>query len=399
MPGGFCTVNYHHDDVAGTPCAVGDRTLSNRPTVTVPGPSSQQQAVENTPAEGEPRIDGTPELGQTLSAVTTGITDIDGLDEVVFQYQWLADDAVIGGATRSTYTLTSSDEGSAIAVQVDFTDDAGNAESLTSPPAVVTAGLGLQSATVDGATLILTYNELLDNLVRPPEDVFAVNVNGEPHTPMGVAVGQTNVVLLLSQAVASGDTVTVDYTAPDGANRIQDTLGRRAESFTGQGVTNNTAPADAGRSVPAEPPGSPEVVRLESGKLRASWDAPDSDPAPTGYTVQWKESGDDWADQDDVSEANVKGTSHVITGLTDGVEYAVRVIAYKDDAESAPSGEVTATPQETEPPSPSSASVDGATLTVTFDEPLNTNEVPDKSAFAVIVAGASRGVDAVAVGG
>ena len=128
-----------------------------------------------------------------------------------------------------------------------------------------------------------------------------------------------------------------------------------------------------------------------------SWDAPDSGPTPTGYTLQWKESGDDWDDANDVSEANVNGTSHVIAGLTDGVQYAVSVVAYKGDAGSDPSGEVTATPQETVPPSPSAALVDGATLTFTFDEPLDTSEAPDKSAFAVTVAGSSRGVDTVSV--
>ena len=380
--------------------SVGDSEPSNEITYMMPG--AGQQAVSNTPAEGEPRIDGTPEAGQTLSADTSAITDIDGLEEVVFQHQWLADGSEISGATGPTNTLTSDDEGRAITVRVDFTDDAGNDESLTSASVVVTARLELQSATVDGATLTLTYNEVLDNIVRPSESAFAVNVNGESSAPMGVAMGQSNVLLLLSQAVAAGDTVTVDYTAPDGANGIQDTLGRKADSFTGQLVTNNTAPADAGRSDPAEPPGSPnslDVVRHESGKLRASWSVPDSGTAPTGYTVQWKESGDDWADQDDVSEANVKGTSHVIAGLTDGVEYAVRVIAYKDDAESAPSGEVTATPQETEPPAPSSASVDGATLTITFDEPLDPGETPDRSAFAATVSGAGRGVETVAVSG
>ena len=196
--------------------------------------------------------------------------------------------------------------------------------------------------------------------------------------------------------------MTVDYTAPDGANGIQDTQGRKADSFTGQVVTNNTAPENAGRSVPAETLGSPdslEVVRHESGKLRVSWEAPDSGPDPTGYTVQWKESGDDWTDQDDVSEANVKGTSHVITGLTDGVENAVRVMARKGDAESAPSGEVTATPQETVPPAPSSASVDGATLTLTFDEPLDPGETPDRSAFAVTAGDAGWDVETVAVSG
>ena len=92
-------------------------------------------------------------------------------------------------------------------------------------------------------------------------------------------------------------------------------------------------------------------------------------------------------------------TSHVIRGLTDGAEYTVRVIATTDDAESAPSGEVTATPRETTPPAPSSASVDGSTLTLTFDEPLDTGEVPDRSAFAVTVGDSGRGVAAVAVSG
>ena len=141
------------------------------------------------------------------------------------------------------------------------------------------------------------------------------------------------------------------------------------------------------------------MAQHESGKLLASWTGPDSGPAPTGYTVQWKESGDDWADQDDVSEADVTGASHIIAGLTDGTEYAVRVIATTDAAESDPSGEVAATPAETIPPELSSASVDGATLTLTFDEQLDTGAGPDRSAFAVTVAGSGRGVETVAVSG
>ena len=44
----------------------------------------------------------------------------------------LRDDADIAGATNATYTLTDSEESKAITVQVDFTDDARNDESLTS---------------------------------------------------------------------------------------------------------------------------------------------------------------------------------------------------------------------------------------------------------------------------
>ncbi len=99
--------------------------------------------AENTPATGAPTISGTARVGQTLSASTSGISDPDGLTNVSYSYQWLADDAEIDGATTSTYTLQASDNGKAIKVQVTFTDDAGSDESLTSEgtSAVVMGGL------------------------------------------------------------------------------------------------------------------------------------------------------------------------------------------------------------------------------------------------------------------
>ena len=394
-------VDYHVRVIATN--TVGDsepsEVVSGTPT---PLPATGQNIAANSPANGAPSIEGTAEVGQTLTAVTTGITDADGLQSVAFQYQWLADDADISGATGSTYTVASGDVGKTIKVRVDFTDGAGNEESLTSAPtAAVTAteDLGLQSATVDGSTLTLTYNETLDTSVTLPTSAFTVTVNGAARTIMGAGLGGANVLLLLSPAVEAGNTLTVDYTKPSGTDVIKDTQGWEADSFTGQEVTNNTVSAGTGKS---QAPGSPtilKVARHESGQLKASWNAPDSGTAPTGYTLQWKESADDWDDADDVPETDVTGTSHVISGLTDEVEYAVRVIAYNDDVESAPSGEVTATPQETVAPWPSSATVDGATMTITFDEPLDAGETPDNSAFVVTVAGNSRGVSAVAVSG
>ena len=86
----------------------------------------------NTPATGAPTITGAAQVGETLTADTTGISDDDGLDNATFAYQWLADDAEINGATASSYTLADDDEGKAIKVRVSFTDDAGNDEQLTS---------------------------------------------------------------------------------------------------------------------------------------------------------------------------------------------------------------------------------------------------------------------------
>ena len=293
------------DPVAGAPCAIGSRVLTNEPTATIPGPSSSgNQVVENTPAEGELRIDGVPEVGQTLSADTTGIEDVDGLDDVVFRYQWLADDADIAGSTGSTYTVVPGDVGKAISVRVAFADDEGNEETLTSAPTVVTAaGLQLQSATVDSVTLTLTYSEVLDNGVTLGTTPFAVNVNGSPRSLSGVAVGGSNVLLLLSSAVEAGDTVTVDYTAPNGQDFIRDTFGRKAASFSGQAVTNDTASARASRQV--EP-------KDKSNRLTASvHNAPNSHDGSTAFTFELR-----FSEEFKVSYRTLRDHAFTVTGGT-----------------------------------------------------------------------------------
>ena len=102
-----------------------DRETTETYTVTV-------TRAENMSATGAPTISGTAQVGQTLTADTSGISDADGLGNVTYGYQWLADDTEIDGATGSTYTLQASDNGKAIKVRVTFTDGAGNEESLTS---------------------------------------------------------------------------------------------------------------------------------------------------------------------------------------------------------------------------------------------------------------------------
>ena len=97
----------------------------------------------NSPATGGPGITGTVQAGETLTATTDGIEDEDGLTGSVFSYQWVRSGADIEGAASSNYTVTGDDEGKPIQVRVTFTDDAGNAESLTSyaklsaPPLII----------------------------------------------------------------------------------------------------------------------------------------------------------------------------------------------------------------------------------------------------------------------
>ena len=286
--------------------SAGDSEPSNE--ITYAKPAAAQQSLSNSPAEGEPRIDGSPEVGQTLSADTTAISDADGLENAVFQYQWLAEDADISGATGATYTGVSGDVGKAITVRVAFTDDRGNEETLTSAPTttvVMAAGLQLQSVTVDGVTLTLTYNEVLDTGVSLPQAAFAVNVNGESRSLIGVGVGESNMLLVLSSAVEAGDTVTVDYTAPDGPDFIRDIRGRKAASFSGQAVTNAMA-TDPGDT--ATDPGDTATDPLTAASAH---DAPSSHNGQDAFTFELRFSADP---QPDFSYTTVRDHAFTVTG-------------------------------------------------------------------------------------
>ena len=104
-------------------------TLTSAATGSVDGPADE------TPT-GQPTITGTEQVGETLSADTSGISDGNGLTDPQFSYQWVRNDgnsdAEITGATGSTYVLTADDAGKTVKVQVGFTDDDGYSATLTS---------------------------------------------------------------------------------------------------------------------------------------------------------------------------------------------------------------------------------------------------------------------------
>ena len=142
--------------------------------------TAEVEPEPNRSATGAPSVSGTAQVGETLRADTSGIADEDGLENAVFGYQWVADGSEISGATAATYTLVDADEGKTIRVRVRFTDDDGNAESLTSAAtAAVVARSNTQESTapsltravVDGAILLLIYREDLDEEVESQEVV------------------------------------------------------------------------------------------------------------------------------------------------------------------------------------------------------------------------------------
>ena len=102
-------------------------------------------------------------------------------------------------------------------------------------------------------------------------------------------------------------------------------------------------------------PGTPVNIGVSpgsSGTLDISWQAPafDGGSSITGYTIQWKAASGDWTVPSDVSEAATTGTSHTITGLTEGTTYAVRVFATNSIGDGVPSAESMVTQQTPQQP-------------------------------------------------
>ena len=93
----------------------------------------------NDPATGMPTISGTARVGETLTAVTTGIADADGPASPTYGYQWIRVDADgtsnatdVVGETADTYVPVEADDGKKLRVKVSFTDDDSTDEELTS---------------------------------------------------------------------------------------------------------------------------------------------------------------------------------------------------------------------------------------------------------------------------
>ena len=108
--------------------------------------STGSQKAGNTPAGGFAGVTGSGFVGETFTATTSDITDVDGMTGAVFTYQWKRgepggnDEDAVNIATGQSYTLTSDDEGMAVWVVVSFTDDRGALESVPSNKYIICAG-------------------------------------------------------------------------------------------------------------------------------------------------------------------------------------------------------------------------------------------------------------------
>ena len=218
-------------------------------------------SLPNSPATGVPTITGVVKVGETLTAETISIADADGLDNAVFSYQWLADDADISGATGKTYALTEADEGKTVKVQVSFTDDAGNEETLTSAATDAVASLPNSPATgvptitgvvkvgetLTAETISIADADGLDNAVFSyqwlADDADISGTTGKTYALTEADEGKT-VKVQVSFTDDAGNEETLTSAATDAVASLPNNPATGAPSVTGTAQVGETLTAD-----------------------------------------------------------------------------------------------------------------------------------------------------------
>ena len=183
----------------------------------------------NEAATGQPAITGTVEVGEALTAGTSGISDGNGTTNVQYAYQWIrgsgGTDTDISGATGSTYTLADDDLAKTIRVRVSFTDDDGYTETLTSnatnllnrPPNATASGQPTIKGTVEvGETLTADTSDIADanGLSNATYAYQWVRSSGGTDTDTSGATGAT--YTLADEDAGNAVKVRVSFTDDDG---------------------------------------------------------------------------------------------------------------------------------------------------------------------------------------
>ena len=281
----------------------------------------QQQGAANNPATGAPVISGTVQVGETLTADTSAIEDEDGLDDAEFSYQWLAADAEISGATGSSYTLMDADEGQTVKVNVSFTDDAGNEETLTS--AATSAVAAKPNSPATGAPAISGTAQVGETLTAETSGIEDED---------GLDNAAYTYQWLADDTEITGATSSSYTLAPnDEGNTIQVRVSFTDDAENEETLTSAaTAAVAAAEPEPQEPPAKPTGLSgtVAHNAVSLSWDDPEDDSI-TGYQILRRNRAVDAPGQFQVhvEDTGSAATSHVDRDVEPDTRYVYRIKA------------------------------------------------------------------------
>ena len=210
---------------------------------------------DDTRATGAPTIIGAAEVGEELTANTSGIADADGLNNVSYAYQWVrvasgGQETDISGATSAVYTVIAvGDVGDAFKLRVTFTDDKGNPESLTSAPTAVATVAQVKvsfGAAAYGATeggLAATVQIVLD---KDPHRRVSIGLTAVPSggaAPGDYTVAPTQIVFNAGETSKDVTVTAVDDDVDDDGESVELTFGMLPDGVS-EGATTQSGGAD-----------------------------------------------------------------------------------------------------------------------------------------------------------
>ena len=303
---------------------------------------------QNSPATGAPTISGTAQVGETLTAYTSGIADSDGLINVSYSYQWISNDgnsdSGITDATGSTYTLVAADKGKTIKVSVSFTDDAGNAEAVTS---AATAEVAAKPATPSRPTIESVAHNSVTIAWDDPGDT---SITGYQVLRRNPAIHDSGVFDVIEDDTGSSDTSYTDTTvSPETTYRYR-VKARNAHGLSGrsQPAARFTTPPDP--TLPnAAPTGLPTITGTprvgETLTADTSGISDDNGLINVQYAYQWVRN-------DGNTDTNIPGaTGQTYTLTRDDQGNTVKVsVSFTDDDGYAESLTSAATTSVAQPP-------------------------------------------------
>ena len=200
--------------------------------------ADQLLSLGNFALAGTVTVSGTLLQGQTLTANTATLTDVDGLG--TFSYQWKADSVAVDGATGATLLLTQPQVGKAITVAVSYTDGHGTVESVGSTPTTLVANVNdapVGSVTIAGT---VTQGQTL-TATNTLTDLDGIGTISYQWSANGARIGgATNSTLTLGQAQV-GKTISVTASYADGFGTAES----MSSNATGTVVSINHAPTFA----------------------------------------------------------------------------------------------------------------------------------------------------------